>query len=225
MATSITLKVLIGLLALLVVIRLLGKKELAQLTPFDFVYILVLGGLVEETIYDDLVTIWDLLYAVALWATLIYIIEMIARKFDWVRPIVKGKPSIIINDGEIDVKQLKKNRLEFEQLRTMLRQQGVFSIEEVKYAILEPSGQLSVLETDLSTPVTAETLDIDPVASPFSYLVIDEGRIDRQILKSIGKNQNWLLNLLKEHGYNDIRNILYAEWSKENGLVIRNYQE
>lgn len=64
--TSITLKIVIGLFALLVVIRLLGKKELSQLTPFDFVYILVLGSLVEEMIYDELVTVWELLYAVAL---------------------------------------------------------------------------------------------------------------------------------------------------------------
>lgn len=151
MDTSITLKVSIGLLALLVVICLLGKKELAQMTPFDFVYILVLGGLVEETIYDDLVSIWNLLYSVALWAILIYIIELIVRKFDWIRPTVKGKPTIIINNGEVDVTQLKKNKLEFEQLRTMLRQQSIFSIEENKYAILEPSGQLSVLEAELKS--------------------------------------------------------------------------
>jgi len=223
LVTSITLKVIVGLIALLVVIRLLGKKELSQLTPFDFVYILVLGGLVEETIYDDLVTVWDLLYAVFLWAILIYLIELIVRKFDWVRPIIKGKPAIIINDGKIDQKQLKKNKLEFEQIRTMLRQQGFFSIKEVKYAILEPSGQLSVMESDLSAPVTADMLNIDTGDSEFSYLVIDEGRIEKRILQSIGKDEDWLLEQLKEQGYDEVSDILYGEWSEAFGLVVREY--
>lgn len=224
MTTSITLKIIVGLLALLVVIRLLGKKELAQLTPFDFVYLLILGGLVDSTIYDDSVTVWELLYAVVLWAVLIYIIEMIVRKFDWIRPIIKGEPSIIINDGQLDLKMLKKNNLEFEQLRTMMRQQGIFSIKDVKYAILEPSGQLSVMESDLSKPVTAEMLDIDPGSDTLSHLVVDEGRIEKRVLKLIGKDQNWLLDQLNKHGYNDVKKIYYAEWSEEHGLIVKCYE-
>ena len=219
--TSITLKVVIGLLGLLVVIRLLGKKELSQLTPFDFVYMLVLGGLVEETVYDDLVTVWEMLYAVALWSVLIFIIELIVRKFDKLRPIIKGEPSIIINDGVLDLKQLKKNKLESEQLRTMLRQQGIFSLKQVKFAILEPSGQLSVMETDASSTVTAGMLNIDPGESTLSHLLVDEGRIEKKELQLIGKDENWLIEQLKKEGYSDIRQIYYAEWSKVNGFVVR----
>ena len=113
------------------------QLELIQRMSQNFLVLL----LVEDTVYDELVTVWDLLYAVFLWAILIYIIESIVRKFDWVQPIIKGKPSIIINDGELDLKLLKKNKLDFEQIRTMLRQQGFFSIKEVKYAVLEPSGR------------------------------------------------------------------------------------
>ncbi|WP_087974635.1 DUF421 domain-containing protein [Oceanobacillus rekensis] len=221
MDTSITIKVVIGLLGLLVVIRLLGKKELSQLTPFDFVYMLVLGGLVEDTIYDDLVTVWEMLYAVALWAVLIFIIELIVRKFDKLRPIIKGEPSIIINDGVLDVKQLKKNKLESEQLRTMLRQQGIFSIKDVKFAILEPSGQLSIMEADSSTPVTAEMLNIDPGESTLSHLLVDEGRIEKKVLQSIGKDEKWLIDRLNKEGYSNVRQIYYAEWSKENGFVVK----
>lgn len=221
MDTSITLKVVIGLLGLLVVIRLLGKKELSQLTPFDFVYMLVLGGLVEETVYDDLVTVWEMLYAVALWSVLIFLIELIVRKFEKLRPIIKGEPSIIINDGVLDLKQLKKNKLESEQLRTMLRQQGIFSLKQVKFAILEPSGQLSVMETDASATVTAGMLNIDPGESTLSYLLVDEGKIEKKELQLIGKDENWLIEQLKKEGYSDIRKIYYAEWSKENGFVVR----
>lgn len=219
--TSITIKVISGLLALLLVVRMLGKKELSQITPFDLVYLLVLGGLLEESIYDDLVTVWEVLYAIALWAVLIFVIELIVRRFDNMRNVIKGEPSIIIKDGELDVKTLKKNKLESEQLRTMLRQQGIFSLQEVKYAVLEPSGQLSVLKNELSSPVTAEMLSINPKETTFSYLLIDEGSIEKKALKYIQKDEEWLRAQLAERGYKDLSQIYYAEWSSVDGFVVR----
>ncbi|WP_349773841.1 DUF421 domain-containing protein [Oceanobacillus profundus] len=215
------MKVICGLLALLLVVRLLGKKELSQITPFDLVYLLVLGGLLEESIYDDLVTVWQVLYAIGLWAALIYIIELIVRRFDRMRTVIKGEPSIIIKDGELDVKTLKKNKLESEQLRTMLRQQGIFSLQEVKYAVLEPSGQLSVLKNELSSPVTAEMLSIKPKKATLTHLLVDEGRIEKKALKNIQKDERWLRAQLAEKGYKDLSKIYYAEWSSANGIVVR----
>ncbi|MEI3599606.1 DUF421 domain-containing protein [Oceanobacillus sp. MO10714A] len=216
-----TIKIICGLLALLIVVRLLGKKELSQITPFDFVYILVLGGLLEESVYDDKVTVWQVLAAIALWSLLIYSIEKIVQKFDITRQAVKGEPTVIIHDGELDIKALKKNKLESEQLRTMLRQQGIFSINEVKYGILEPSGQLSVLEYERSVPVTAEMLSIQPKEAALSYLVIDEGKIVGTILEKIGKSETWLKSELAKLGYTEISKIYYAEWSKNDGFTIR----
>ncbi|RDW15072.1 DUF421 domain-containing protein [Oceanobacillus chungangensis] len=221
METTITMKIIVGLIALLLVVRLLGKKELSQITPFDLVYLLVLGGLLEESVYDDLVSVWDILYAIALWAILIFIIEMIVRKIEKMRPVLKGEPSIIVSDGELDIKKLKKNKLESEQLRTMLRQQGIFSLKEVKYAVLEPSGQLSVMKNELSSPVTAEMLSIKPEETSLSYLLVDEGRIEDKTLEYIGKDEEWLRAQLYEKGYKDLSKIYYAEWSKTHGFVVR----
>ncbi|MBN6205412.1 DUF421 domain-containing protein [Ralstonia pickettii] len=221
MTTSITVKIIGGLLALLLVVRLLGKKELSQITPLDFVYLLVLGGLLEETVYDDTVSIWNVLYTIALWAFLIYTIELIVRRFDKTRTLMKGKPTVIISEGELDIKALRKNKLESEQLRTMLRQQGIFSIQEVKYGILEPSGQLSVMRKEISSAATAEMLSIIPKEESLSHLLIDAGKIQRKTLKLINKDEQWLLSQLAEKGYYDTSNIYYAEWSKTDGLIIR----
>lgn len=225
METSMTVKIIVGLLALLVVIRLLGKKELSQITPFDFVYILVLGGLVEESVYDDLVTVWEVLYTVALWAVLIYAIEKIIQKYEKSRPLLKGEPSLIIHEGELNLSEVKKNDLESEQLRTMLRQQGIFSIDEVKYAILETSGQLSVMKKEFASPVTAEMMSIEPEEASLTHLVIDEGQVEKRILDKIDKDEDWLREELAELGYEDISKIHYAEWSKTRGFTIRGVEE
>ncbi len=148
MDTTMTMKIIIGFIALIIVLRIMGKKELTQITPVDFVYLLVLGGLLDSAVYDKSVTVFDVIYSLALWSLLIFTLEILVRNFEGVRPLVKGEPEIIINDGVLNVKNLKKNKLESEQLRSMLRLQGIFSIKEVKYAILEPSGDLSVMEKE-----------------------------------------------------------------------------
>lgn len=223
---SMTIKVIGGIIALLIVLRVLGKKELSQLTPVDLVYLLVLGGFLEESTYDDTVTVWQVIYVIFLWGIIIYLIELLIRKFDKLRPIIKGKPSIIIRDGKLDLDAVKKNKLESEQLRSILRQQGIFSIKEVKYAILEPGGQMSILPQESSSPVTPSTFNIEnPKPTPFTYLLVDEGRIHKKTLEKLEKDGHWLRDELRKDGHLDIKRIFYAEWSKEDGLNVIEYDD
>ncbi|MGN8648027.1 DUF421 domain-containing protein [Gracilibacillus sp. HCP3S3_G5_1] len=223
MDATITTKILIGFLVLMIVLRVMGKKELTQITPVDFVYLLVLGGLMENAVYDDTISIWEVIYAVALWSLLIYIFELLVRNFEWLRPIVKGQATIIIENGVLNIQNLRKNKLESEQLRSMLRLQGIFSIKDVKYAILEPSGDLSVMEKEQESVVTPKMLKIKPEEQTLSYLVIDEGEIEQSTLDSLKKDEKWLRDLLKKSGYETISNIYYAEWSESDGLTVNSY--
>ncbi|SHN26566.1 DUF421 domain-containing protein [Gracilibacillus kekensis] len=225
MDTTITIKIIAGFIALLIVLRIMGKKELTQITPVDFVYLLVLGGLMENAVYDKSVTIWQVLYSLGLWSVLIFILELLVRNFEWLRPIVKGSPSVIINEGVLNIKSLKKNKLESEQLRSMLRLQGIFSIKEVKYAILEPSGDLSVMEYERERPITADMLNMEPKETTLSHLVVDEGEIQYNVLSEINKSEEWLIDVLEEHGHKTIKDIYYAEWSESDGLIVNNYSE
>ncbi|WP_058306217.1 DUF421 domain-containing protein [Gracilibacillus massiliensis] len=225
MDTTITIKIIAGFIALLIVLRIMGKKELSQITPVDFVYLLVLGGLMENAVYDKSVSIWQVLYSLGLWSVLIFILELLVRNFEWLRPIIKGSPSIIVNDGVLNIKNLKKNKLESEQLRSMLRLQGIFSIKEVKYAILEPNGDLSVMEYEKEQPVTADMLHIEPKEASLTHLVVDEGEIQNNVLTEINKSEEWLKEMLEEYGHHSIKDIYYAEWSESEGLIVNNYDE
>ncbi|AMW98796.1 DUF421 domain-containing protein [Rummeliibacillus stabekisii] len=212
MMLTITLKVTLGFIALMLVIRLMGKKELSEVTPFDIVFLLMLGGILEETLYDNKVQVWHFLYAIILWTVLSLITNLVVRKYDKLRPFIKGEPSILINKGVLDIKELKKNKMETEQLLSLLRQQGIFSIREVKYVILEPGGQISVMKRDSSDQITTDTLP---------RLIIDEGQIVNRTLNQIRKNEQWVINLLKKEGYEDIEKVYYAEWSEGKGLYVQ----
>jgi len=225
MYLSITVKMAVGLVALLAVTRILGKKELSQVTPFDFVYAVVLGGIIEETIYDEKITTLQVIYSALLWGAFIYIIEILAKKKNIFRAILKGRESVLVKDGKLNVKEMEKNHLEMEQLRTMLRQKGIFSMNEVKYAYLETNGGLSVMKYQKQEPVTPELMKLEVKEKKPSTLLIDEGEVVEDGIKLLGKDGDWLRESIKTEGYHNIKDIFCAEWSEEEGFYIVSYKK
>lgn len=212
MFVTIGIKLVVGLVGLLVVMRTLGKKAMSEITPFDLIYTLVLGGILEESIYDDAVQAGHILFALAVWGILIYGIEVFVQKNDEINHIVKGKPSVLIQNSQLNEEELDKNHMEMEQLRALLRSQNCFSLEEASYVILETGGEVSVMKNS-------------DVESVLTVLLIDEGQIEEKTLKSIGKEKSWLLEEISNAGHPNLEKIIYAEWSQEKGLYIVPYSQ
>lgn len=212
MLLSISLKLVFGLVSLMLVTRVLGKKALADVTPFDLIYTLVLGGILEESIYDDKLNIGHLVFALFLWAALIYIIERIVQKNTRVSRLLKGEPSVIIRDGVINLKALSKNHIEMEQLRTMLRQQQCFSLENAKHVILESAGQVSVLKKSQED-------------SYISLMLVDHGIIQDRVLETHSLTRKWLLDNLIKESYTILHEIIYVEWSAEKAFYILTHHD
>lgn len=223
MYLTIVLKLVFGYFGLLIVTRLIGKKEMAQVTPFDFVFAVVFGGIVEQAVFSKGISIFHMLFAILLWGGLEFMTEKASEKFGWLRGPLKGRTSILIKDGEIDIKEMEKNSMEMEQLRTMLRQQGVFSLEEIKYVFLETSGQISVMRKPAFEPFTPELLKMEAPEKTPSILLIDEGEAEGEGLKEIGRDKQWLITELKKKGVEKIEDVYYAEWSAQDGLFIKRY--
>ncbi|MFC5975544.1 DUF421 domain-containing protein [Carnobacterium antarcticum] len=209
---SIVLKVAFGLVGLLLFTRLLGKKSMSDITPFDLIYTLVLGGLLEETIYDEKIKLSHFFLALTVWGVMIYIIEALVQKNSTINKWIKGQPCILVQDGQLNIKGLNSNHVEMEQLRTMMRQQNCFSLKEAKYVILETGGTISVMRNEEEDAV-------------LTILLIDEGAINEKALLSIHQTKDWLLDILKEEGQSQVTEIAYAEWSREHGLYWKTYAE
>ncbi|KZE38018.1 hypothetical protein AV656_03550 [Bhargavaea cecembensis] len=218
-------KLVIGIVFLLVIVRLLGRKELAEMTPFDIVYLLIFGGILEESIYDDKVSIWMLIFALILFGLIVFAIEKIAEKSDRARVVLMGTPDYIIKDGKLNAKRMKRNMMEMEQLRIMLRQNGIFSLKEVKDLVIEPGGSVSINTYSKYKPVTAEDLNIEKPEEDPTVLLIDNGFVKEDMLELVGKSKQWLYDQLAEQGYHDAKQILYCEWSETEGFYIRTYAD
>ncbi|AMQ04997.1 DUF421 domain-containing protein [Sporosarcina psychrophila] len=218
-------KLIIGLVALLVVIRLLGKKQLTQMTPYDVVYLLVFGGILEESLYDEKVSILLFLFSVSVWAIAIYVVEKVVTISNPLRILIKGEADRLINDGQINKRLMDKNQLEMEQLRTMLRKQGIFSLREVRDLFIEPGGDISVNQYAKYKTVVSQDINLENAEEEPTVLLIDEGQIKREVLGLIGKTEAWLYSEMERLGYVNLESILYCEWSKTEDFFIKTYDD
>ncbi|SER46224.1 DUF421 domain-containing protein [Salipaludibacillus aurantiacus] len=218
--SSLTVELLVGFMALLVLTKVLGKTQITQLTPFDFISALVLGELVGNAIYDKEIAVHYVLYAVALWGALIMTIEKITQKWKGSRSLLEGKPSIVIHSGKIIREELRKNNLDLNQLQNLLRNKDVFSFSEVEYAILESNGNLNVLkkspfqaatQADLSKPSSSVTLPMT---------IISDGEwVDDNIFQT-PYSKDWFINLFNKNALT-VNHIIIAEWSEGAPLYIQ----
>ncbi len=221
---EISLKVIIGFFLLFLITKLLGKTTIKQLTPFDFVSAIVLSELLGNGIYEEKVNIIYIVYTVFLWGVLMIFMEKLLLKYKGIRGFLEGKPSIIIRDGKIDNYQLKKNRMNINQLLSLLRQSEIFSIREVAYAILESNGSISILKKNKYQKVTMQDLQLPDQPVFLSTTLIIDGEILEDNMKDLGFDKNWLKNQLATSGVNSSKEVLYADWLNNDGIYIIPYK-
>lgn len=217
---SITVELAVGFIALFLMTKILGKTTLSQITPFDFISAIVLGELVGNALYDQNVRIDSILYAVALWGVMIYLVEWCTQKFRKTRGFLEGKPSIVIRNGHLDQNEMKKNKLDINMLQNLLRQKSVFSIREAAYAILETDGSVSVLKKSKYATPTLQDLEKKQAPVYLPVTVISDGEVDWENLRKAGLNEEWLSKTLHEHHIRHHRDIFYCEWKKDEGVYI-----
>lgn len=218
---SYFVKLTSGLIGVMIILRLLGPKEMAQITPLDFVYALILGSIVEESLYETDTPFYHMLLMLAYWALLIYVIERFAMKNERFRRLTKGSSQLLINDGEIDKKVLDRNNMDVDEVRELLRMQGVFSLREVKHAIMETSGMLSIIKHADEEPPSRHQVLEDYKENSISYLFIDGGEVEHRSLQAAGYDEDWLKNTIREETGKDVKDIFLAEWNENEGFFIQ----
>lgn len=204
MYLSIAVKLLIGMLGLILFLRISGKTQMAQFTPLDSVNSFVLGALVGGVIYNPDTPVWYLLFAFAIWTAVNVALRYMMR-FRRLRRAIKGDPVMIVRDGRLVLSAFRRNGLEMEQFRTMLRENGVFSMFDVDDVRFEPNGRLTISRRN------------DP---PESYLFVNVGKVLEGAFARSGKSERWLLRQLHREGYDDVGTIFCAEWSPGRGFYI-----
>lgn len=217
------LELLIGYITIFMIVKFLGKTQINQITPFDFISALVLGNFIGETIFNDKLEVLSLVFVICVWGMLIYLTEFLTQKSLMARRFFEGKPSMLIKEGKIIWKALKRNRVDINQLLQLLRGQGVFSVQEVEYALLETSGNLSVMKKSYLENPTYEDMKIYKEKGTFPFVLIMDGELVLENLKECGLNSEWIEQELKKQKINHLKDICFAEWKFGEELYVQKY--
>ncbi|MBM7571559.1 DUF421 domain-containing protein [Aquibacillus albus] len=220
---SIFIETFFGFFALLIISKVLGKTQISQLTAFDFISALIFGELVGNAIYDDKVGIKQIAFAVFLWGALLYVIEIFTQKFKATRSIFEGRPAIVIHQGKLQREVMKKNKLDINQLLTLLRAKNAFSIKEVEYAVLETDGTVSVLKKTFDQSPTRQDFNLLAKNVTLGFTLINDGQVIKDNLHEINKDEAWLKNELKKQKINAIEDVFYAEYKEGEALFAQTY--
>ena len=186
----------LGLLALILQINLLGKRNLAPSSALDQIQNYVLGGIIGGVIYNDTVSIIQFLMILVVWTILVMVLKFLKANSRLVKVLVDGNPVILIEQGELQTETCLRYGIQAFELQMKLRAAGVQRIQDVKRAVLEQNGQLTVVQMGEKN---------------IRFPLIADGQVNPDVLKLIDKDEVWLNQELHRQGY-EPRDIFLAEY-------------
>ena len=206
-------------IAVLISLRVMGKSEIAEMNCFDLVITLLIAEVASTPMENNDI---PMIYGIAALTGLVFmqtLISILGIKTRLVSRIVSGKPSILINKGKIDYNILKKEKITIDELLEQLRIQGYFNIKYVQYAILETDGGLSVVPTTTYNTTPNREYNHLPIS------LIQDGKIIKNNLKLINKNEEWLLNILKSNHIDNLKDVLICVLDEYDKIFIQKKYE
>ena len=185
-------------LIVLIVMRLMGKREIGQLQPFELVISIMIADLASIPMTNTGVPIFNGIIPILGLLAMHLLITVLNMKSVNIRKITCGKPKILVYRGKIDEEALKKERFTVSELQERLRGKEIFNLGDVEFAILETNGEISVIQKPNKRNTIPEDFNIMPEYEGMPYDLIIDGKIMYENLKKIGKNEKWLENQIKK---------------------------
>ena len=196
---EILIKLALGLFSLVFVINVTGKGNLAPNSAIDQIQNYVLGGIIGGVIYNNAISILQYAVILIMWTILVLTLKWLNNNVYFVKRLIDGKPTLLIKNGKIDPEACRSVGLSAADVALKLRSQGIFQMKQVKRAVQEQNGQLIVVQMGDENP---------------KYPVVTDGVVQVEILESIGRSEEWLLDNLSKQGYDNVANIFIAEYDK-----------
>lgn len=217
------LRVTISFLVLFMLARLMGRKEIGQMTFFNWASAIGIGSIAGNLVVDDSTPIKDGVIALIVWTAYTIALDIIDLKSKQGRSVTTGDPLIVIKEGQIMEAALKAARVDLDELQALLRQKDIFSFKDVDCAILESNGDLSVLKKESQQPVTKMDLNIQSIKNvlfPLPTDVISDGKINSENLSKLQLEKSWLERELQKANIRSPEDVFFAQVQQDGTLYI-----
>ena len=213
---------LTGLLSIVLMFgltKLMGSKQVSQMTMFDYVVGISMGSIAAE-LATELEEPLRPIVALILYSASSLVISRLTEKFLKSRSILNGKPLVLMDNGVIFRGNLKKARLDLNEFLTYCRMSGYFDLSQIQTAVLEHNGGVSFLPKEINRPATPEDLDLQPKQSKVPVPFVLDGCLLTDNIRKAGKEAIWVRRMLLRQGYRDETEVLLAIWDRENMLTV-----
>lgn len=218
-------RAILSFIVLFSLARILGKKQISQLTFFDYVVGIVIGDMASQVAIDTSMKIVNGLIGLVVYTLLSLILAYGAIKSFKFRDLVESSPSILIKDGKIMEKGLFKHKMTYDDLMNGLREKDAFMIEEVEMAILETNGQISVMKKPEFQSLTPKDIGLRMKPDHAPSLIIIDGTLLEKRLKSLGCTKDWLLSEIKKKGANHFEDVFLAQINSNGNVYVDLYED
>jgi uncharacterized membrane protein YcaP (DUF421 family) len=221
---EIAIRTLLSVISLFFLTKLLGKRQVSQLSLFEYITGITLGSLAAY-VSLEINEAWYLgLIAISVWVLFSLGIEWLQLKSKRMRDFIDGKATVLIKDGKVMEDNLKKERLTTDELMEQIRKKQAFSFADVEFAIMEPSGEINVLLTRENQPLTAKHLGVKVGPEQEPQAVIMDGKIINEPLATIGLSREWLNTELEKIGVT-VENVFLGQVDSYGQLYVDLYDD
>ena len=217
---TVTYRVLISLFTLFVVTKLLGKKQVSELSLFDYVIGISIGNFAAEMTINTESPEVNGIFAVVLFGIVAYLVSWFTMKSIRLRRLFMGTPTIIIQEGKILRNNMHKVHLDVNDLLEECRIKGYFDISDIAYGIMEANGEMSFMPRSINKPLTPNDINLKPDKEKLLANVIIDGKIMDKNLQLMNKDKDWLLKHLTIKGHKNIHNILLCTLDANEKVTI-----
>ncbi|SMC23782.1 Uncharacterized membrane protein YcaP, DUF421 family [Clostridium acidisoli DSM 12555] len=220
----IMLRTIILYTLVVLIMRIMGKRQIGELQPFELVITIMISDLASLPMQDTRI---PLIHGVIPIVTLLFLeilISLLQLKSETARLVISGKPSILINKGKIDIDIMRAQRLNLNDLLEEIRLKGYYNLEDIEFAILETSGQLSIIpKTELSN-TTKKDLNVKCSQDTIPITLILDGKINYKNLKILGMDEKWLLTTLHSKNINSPKEVFIALSDSKGKFYMQTYK-
>ncbi|UCZ52595.1 DUF421 domain-containing protein [Bacillus shivajii] len=216
---------LIGFIVLLVLARIMGKKQINQITYFEYIVGIAIGSIAAELTFSPDIRISNFVFGMVIWSMLPIVVSKIELKSYGFRMLTEGKPTVVIENGKILEENLKKEDLTVDELMIYLRDKDVFKLSDVETAIFESSGQLSVMKKSDVMPITPKDMNMVVEQEHSPRIVIVDGNVMEKSLKEYGYTKDWLLGEVMKQGAEDFSDVFVAQIDSMGNVYVDLYND
>lgn len=220
----ILLRALLAFVVLLALTRLMGKQQMSQLTFFDYVVGITIGSIAATLSVQQEVKLLNGVIGLVVWGLFPILFSLISLKSYRFHRLVSGRPTVLIEDGKVLEKNIRKEKMTTEELMLSLREKNAFNLADVEFAVLETNGKLSVMKKSNAQPLTPKAFGIQVQKESDPRFVVIDANVMEQTLAKLGYSKNWLLQQLKERGLL-LEDVFLAQIDSKGNLYVDLYQD